>query len=96
MAKNEALKPLEPLLGKDISALLAEATEQSELVDETIAEIEINCDPDLSDEDKALLTEFYANPEEFVDPDVVGTDTALKDRPAAIGATDASSETVLV
>ncbi|NET51568.1 MAG: hypothetical protein F6K09_23510, partial [Merismopedia sp. SIO2A8] len=95
MAKNEALKPLEPLLGKDIAALLAEATEQSELVDETIAEIETNCDPDLSDEDKALLTEFYANPEEFVDPDVVGAETTSIDEPPAIGAPDASSEVVL-
>ncbi|MGF1497410.1 MAG: hypothetical protein ACFB8W_11380 [Elainellaceae cyanobacterium] len=64
-AKYEALKPFEDLLGADLQSLLSEAEEQVELVEQTLSEMESNNDPDLTDEDKALLQTFYERPQEF-------------------------------
>ena len=64
-AKNDALKALEPLLSDEMAALLTSAEEQAALVNETMAEIDANNDPDLSEEEKSLLTVFYNDPERF-------------------------------
>ncbi|MEB3360363.1 MAG: hypothetical protein VKK04_26805 [Synechococcales bacterium] len=64
-AKYDALKPFEDLLGSDLQALLSEAEEQVELVEQTLSEMENNNDPDLTEEDKALLRVFYEHPQEF-------------------------------
>ena len=65
VAKNDALKALEPLLSDEMAALLNSAEEQAALVNETMAEIDANNDPDLSEEEKSLLTVFYNDPERF-------------------------------
>ena len=65
--QNEALKVLEPLLTAEMTNLLTEATEQAALVNETIAEIDSNGDPDLSAEEKELLSMFYADPAGFAE-----------------------------
>ena len=66
--KNEALKALEPLLSAEMTALLTTAEEQAELVKETLDEIDTNNDPDLSEDEKNLLTVFYNDPERFAAP----------------------------
>ncbi len=61
--KYEELKPLEAFLQPEAQAALAEAEEQLELVDITLQEMESDRDPDLSEIDKAILTEYQANPD---------------------------------
>lgn len=74
-AKNDALKALEPLLSDKMVALLTTAEEQAALVQETMAEIDANNDPDLSEEEKSLLTVFYNDPERFSSLDSQPTST---------------------
>ncbi|MEL6221082.1 MAG: hypothetical protein AAFR31_00405 [Cyanobacteria bacterium J06627_8] len=69
-AKYDELKVFEELLSPDMKALLDEATEQVDLVDETLMEMEQDGDPDLSDTDKMLLQAFRDNPNEFTLPDI--------------------------
>ena len=64
-AKNEALKALEPLLSAEMMALLSNAEEQAALVQETLAEMDTDSAPDLSDDEKNLLTVFYNDPDGF-------------------------------
>lgn len=69
-AKYEELRPFEDLLSPEMQTLLEEAQEQINLVDETLSEIDQNNDPDLSEEDKALLEAFRADPDAFALPDL--------------------------
>lgn len=64
-AKNDALKALEPLLSAEMASLLANASEQASLVQETMDEMDANKDPDLSEEEKDLLAVFYNDPQRF-------------------------------
>ena len=63
--KYEELKVFEVFLEPEFQALLNEAEEQLELVDETLKEIEDDRDPDLDDLDKELLAEYQTLPETF-------------------------------
>jgi chromosome segregation ATPase len=63
--KYEELKVFEVFLEPEFQALLLEAEEQLELVDETLKEIEDDRDPDLDDLDKELLVEYQTAPESF-------------------------------
>ncbi len=65
MVKYEELKVFEVFLEPEFQALLSEAEEQLELVDETLKEIEDDRDPDLDDLDKELLVEYQISPESF-------------------------------
>jgi predicted nucleic acid-binding Zn-ribbon protein len=63
-AKYENLRSLEVLLQPEHQAALAEAEEQIELVAETLQEMERDQDPDLSEAERTLLSEYY-NMDEF-------------------------------
>lgn len=69
-AKYEELKPFEELLDPDVQALLEEAQDQVDLVDETLGEMEKDDDPDLSEDEKVILRAFHDNPEAFSLPDL--------------------------
>ncbi|NEP18272.1 MAG: hypothetical protein F6J97_15435 [Leptolyngbya sp. SIO4C1] len=56
--KYEALAEFETLLQPDAVSVLAEAEQQMELVEETLQEIELDSDPDLSEVDKQLLLQY--------------------------------------
>ncbi|NJL37544.1 MAG: DUF3450 domain-containing protein [Leptolyngbyaceae cyanobacterium SM1_4_3] len=64
-AQYEALKPFEALLQLKTQAVLAEAEEQMNLVQQTIEEIEQETDPDMSEADKTLLKEYSEHSDEF-------------------------------
>jgi predicted nucleic acid-binding Zn-ribbon protein len=68
--KYEALKALEALVTPEMEAELAEAEEQMEIVEETIQEMEADSSPDLTPEDKELLSQYECAPEEFTAPGV--------------------------
>lgn len=63
--KYEALTKLEPLLHPDPQALLIEAEQQIELVEETLQEIEVDSDPDLTTDDQYLLQVYLYEGEEL-------------------------------
>lgn len=69
-AKYEELKPFEELLNPELQGLLQEAEEQIDLVDETLKEMERDRDPDLSEDDKALIEAFKTDPNAFALPDL--------------------------
>ncbi|MEM7773751.1 MAG: hypothetical protein AAGA75_24025 [Cyanobacteria bacterium P01_E01_bin.6] len=69
-AKYEELKVFEELLSPEMQALIDEAQEQVDLVDETLTEMEQDDDPDLSEDDKAILRVFRDNPDAFTLPDL--------------------------
>ncbi len=69
-AKYEELKVFEELLSPGMQALLQEAQDQVNLVDETLVEMEQDDDPDLSKDDKELLSAFRENPDAFALPDL--------------------------
>ncbi|MEM9163114.1 MAG: hypothetical protein AAGC54_08595 [Cyanobacteria bacterium P01_F01_bin.4] len=56
--KYEALADFGDLLQADPQAILAEAEQQMELVEETLQEITLNSDPDLSEADKQLIETY--------------------------------------
>jgi chromosome segregation ATPase len=58
--KIETLIDLEPLLQPETQDILSEAEQQVELIEETLEEIALNSDPDLSDADRQIL-ETYQN-----------------------------------
>jgi chromosome segregation ATPase len=58
--KIETLIDLEPLLQPETQHILTEAEQQIELIEETLQEITLNSDPDLSEADRQLL-ETYQN-----------------------------------
>ncbi|HZG38631.1 MAG TPA: hypothetical protein VEZ50_08110 [Nodosilinea sp.] len=60
------LQPLEQLLNGETHRELSVAEEQMELVEATFLEIEQDCAPDLSAEEKALLTAYRADPAAFL------------------------------
>lgn len=64
-SQYEALKPLEAFLQPEMQQILAEAEEQMNLVNTTLQEMETDTDPDLSDADKSLLSEYCSHPDEF-------------------------------
>lgn len=64
-AKYEALRPFEALLEPDRQTLLTEAEAQLALIDETLEEMTIDLDPDLSSEEKQLLADYANNPQAF-------------------------------
>jgi predicted nuclease with TOPRIM domain len=69
-AKYDELKVFEELLSPDMKALLDEASEQVDLVDETLFEMEQDDDPDLSEADKMMLQAFRENPDAFNLPEI--------------------------
>lgn len=62
----EELKPLESLLSEEAYQHLSEAEEQIELDEATFHEMDEDSSPDLSPEDKDLLTKYQQNPEDFL------------------------------
>jgi type II secretory pathway component PulJ len=64
----DELKPLENLLSQEAYQSLAEAEEQIELDEATFQEMDEDSSPDLLLEEKALLTAYQENPEEFLPP----------------------------
>ena len=62
--KFEALADLEALLQPETQDLLTEAEQQIDLVEETLQEMALDSDPDLSQSDKQLLETYYQNTEE--------------------------------
>lgn len=67
--KYEALQLFEFFLEPEFQALLEEAEAQCELVDATLEEIEDDCDPDLDELDKKLLSEYQIRPDRFETPE---------------------------
>lgn len=70
-AKYEALQLFEFFLEPEFQALLEEAEAQCELVDETLEEMEDDCDPDLDELDKRLLSEYQTRPDSFVTSETI-------------------------
>jgi len=64
--EKDALKMFEPLLTPELSTLIAEAEEQSTLVNETIREMDTDAAPDLDAGDRLLLSEFYHDPTSLI------------------------------
>lgn len=62
----EELKPLENLLSQEVYQQLSEAEEQIELDEATFQEMDQDASPDLSPEDKALITAYQHNPDDFL------------------------------
>ncbi len=60
------LQPLEQLLSAETHQELNAAEEQMDLVATTLQEIEQDSSPDLSDEEKALLAAYQADPDSFL------------------------------
>lgn len=60
------LQPLERLLSDETHRSLNAAEEQMELVETTLQEIEQDSSPDLSDDEKALLAAYQADPSSFL------------------------------
>jgi chromosome segregation ATPase len=60
------LQPLEQLLSAETHQELSAAEEQMDLVETTLQEIEQDSSPDLSDEEKALLAAYQADPGSFL------------------------------
>lgn len=56
--KYEAVADFEDLLQADPQAILAEAEQQMELVEETLQEMTLNSDPDLSEADRELIETY--------------------------------------
>lgn len=69
----EELKVFEQLLEAAAQADLIEAEEQVKLVEETIQELEVDTDPDLSDLEKQLLVEFETALDVFLSIESNGT-----------------------
>lgn len=63
----EELKSLEWFTSEAAQQQLAEAEHQIALDEEAFEEIAQDASPDLSTADKALLSEYHANPAEFID-----------------------------
>lgn len=59
------LHSLEMFTTPEAQQELAEAERQIDLVEETLQEMDQDSSPDLTDEEKGLLAEYYANPREF-------------------------------
>lgn len=59
--KFEDLADLEALLQPETQDLLMEAEQQIDLVEETLQEMALDSDPDLSQSDKQLLETYYQN-----------------------------------
>lgn len=64
-AQYKELKSFEVLLQPETQAVLAEAEEQMNLVQETLLEIDQDSDPGMSEADKLLLEEYYSNSNEL-------------------------------
>lgn len=64
--KYDPLEPLALLLQPEQQATLAEAEAQIELVEETLQEMAINSDPNLSEADKQLLAAYEIDPQQFL------------------------------
>lgn len=60
------LQPLEQLLNGETSQELSAAEAQMELIETTFEEIEQDGSPDLSSEEKSLLTAYQADPDAFL------------------------------
>ncbi len=60
------IQPLEQLLSAETHQELNAAEEQMDLVETTLQEIEQDSSPDLSDEEKALLAAYQADPDSFL------------------------------
>jgi len=59
------LEPLSGLLQEEAYHSLEEAEEQMALVEATLQEMDDDCSPDLSADEKALLADYQRNPEPF-------------------------------
>jgi hypothetical protein len=65
-AKYDAIAELEALLQPETQDLLAEAEQQIDLVEETLKEMAVDSDPNLSQTDKQLLETYQNNTESLV------------------------------
>ena len=65
-AKYDVLKPFEQVKTGELQALLEQAEEQADLVDETLREMDSDSMPGLAPQDKAVLEQFYTHPEQFI------------------------------
>lgn len=72
--KYEVVAGFESLLGSEPQAMLVEAEQQMELVEETLQEIALNSDPDLSQEEKELIEAYQKESESLF-----GSMESLKD-----------------
>ncbi|WP_299402351.1 hypothetical protein [Acaryochloris sp. IP29b_bin.148] len=61
--KYEVVADFESLLASEPQAMLTEAEQQMELVEETLQEIALNSDPDLSQEEKQLIEAYQTESE---------------------------------
>lgn len=64
--KFDAIADFESLLGSEPQAILAEAEQQMELVEETLQEIALNSDPDLSQEEQQLVEAYQKESESLL------------------------------
>lgn len=64
--KFEVVADFESLLESEPQAMLAEAEQQMELVEETLQEIALNSDPDLSQEEKQLIEAYQKETESLL------------------------------
>lgn len=76
------LEPLSGLLQEEAYHSLVEAEEQMALVETTLQEMDEDCSPDLSADDKALLVEYQSNPQPFQAASLATPDQSGVDAPA--------------
>ena len=78
-AKYDALADFESLLQSGPQAVLAEAEQQMALVEETLQEIALNSDPDLSENEQQLI-EAYQDEDEslFISMEILKDSSSLK------------------
>ncbi len=92
----EELKPLENLFTSQVYEDLITAEEQMDLVETTLQEMAEDSSPDLSDEEKALLAAYQADPQLFLGASVSNNsdseyshwtvmDTPVEDRVRVVG-----------
>lgn len=92
----EELKPLENLFTSQVYEDLITAEEQMDLVETTLQEMAEDSSPDLSDEEKALLAAYQADPQLFLGASVSNSsdseyshwtvmDTPVEDRVRVVG-----------
>lgn len=77
-AKYDALKSWEAVMGDNLKALMAQAEEQADLVDETLQEMDSDGVPGLSAEDRQILEQFYADPQQFTGREANGHQPVLE------------------
>lgn len=78
-AKYDALADFESLLQSGPQAVLAEAEQQMALVEETLQEIALNSDPDLSENEQQLIEAYQVEDESlFISTEISKDSSSLK------------------